>query len=184
VPVTRGSAYRYSRSPFGEFIEIVANLAIVVTLGVALASYTQHLESDRQQAVAALVKEFNEGHILAARASRYRFWTGQGLSQLPETALTYDLLRTVIEKSPPSLPIQESETDLQLITLAGFFERVEICVEQRRCDENAAMAQLGRYARNFYCIYQGELSRIADNLQNDEYAAKLASFAERAGGCN
>lgn len=162
--------------------QVVANVVVPVTLCLAVWGFLQDIQRQKTDAADRQIALFYNESISSARLVLFELWSDVDVSVLnaPRSRDFIDrFVGTVIDAQPETA----REVSAAIVSIATYFDRVETCIQRRRCDQEEILAQIGPYGRDFYCLYTGQLvSAREDNLLLS-VGQGLRQFADRLGGC-
>jgi hypothetical protein len=162
---------------------IAANIVVVATLILALATYYQAQGQGQAEASLGYINRFNEGSILEARNLIYRSWLPYDFSGT-NAALDQEVIDALLERVVPDVSTPEGlDHRLAIAGIVAFFDSAQTCVEQKACDGDVLRSQLGEYGRDFYCLYQSLIDRERQRGRLISFGGGLEQFTDAMGGC-
>ncbi|MEM1155356.1 MAG: hypothetical protein AAGI44_14555 [Pseudomonadota bacterium] len=170
------------REAFVGWSQVVANIVVPITLVLAVWGFQLDVDRQRVSASDRQVELFHSSSISDARLILFELWSDVDVWVLsePQTREFIDhFVFTVIEADPDI----QRDVNAAIISIASFFDGVETCIQRERCDDEELLAQIGRYGRDFFCLYEGQLVMARDESLLFGVGEGLGQFAERAGGC-
>lgn len=170
------------REAWVGWTQVVAN--VLVPLAIAITAFSLLLQSweGRRDTAARQIEMFYSEGMATSQTILFSLWDRKDISVLrvPQNRKFVD---SFVARSIEASEIDRGEINRALMVISAFFDRIESCVESRRCDEGEIMAHLGRYGRDFYCIYVGQIEELKDDSLVIGLGDGLAQFANRSGGC-
>lgn len=168
---------------WGPLSTIMANIVIILTLILALASYYQSQKLSQVGASLSYVDRFNEGEILASRNLIYRRWLPYDFSQ-SEAARSNEVINELLVRMIPANATEENvEHRLAVAVIVAYFDSAQACISQGTCGGGIIEAQIGVYARDFYCLYRPIIERDQARANMPAFGSGLRALALRLGGC-
>lgn len=160
---------------------IVSSVLVVATVVLAAATYWQQQGLAAAQASLAYVERFSSGEVLEARNLIYSTWLPYDFSALetiePSVAdALVDGILTSSDQRGQGIPLRVAVAEI-----VAFFDGVNGCGEIGVCDRTVLQAQMGEYARDFYCLYKGALQKEAKLRRLPSFGRGLEAFANAAG---
>lgn len=161
---------------------IAANLAVPITLGIAAFGLWNQSHQDRSDASARQIELFYSENLGRAQSVLLSLWDGADLAVL-RSPQSRQFINLFVEKTIATSPIERKAVVSAIVNLSSYFDRVEACIEAKRCDETELLDQLGQYGRDFFCIYEGQIETIRQDSLLLSLGAGLKQFSIQAGGC-
>lgn len=109
---------------------------------------------------------FQDSHLVSKRFALLAPWlTGQfDIRKLREQGATRaDLQAIVLAQVDPAYP---SSADMRsaIFDIVDFYDTLQLCIENDRCDKAMAEAYFQNYAWEFQCLYEPYISLLKDAL--------------------
>lgn len=161
---------------------ILANLIVVATVILAVATYQQQQATTAQQASLGYVERFNSGEVLDARNVIYESWLPYDLSGVE--AVSPDVVKELLHRMLSGAD-QEAGTRMRIAmaTIVTFFDGVQACLAEAVCGAGVLTSQLGEYAVDFHCLYGGVIKEEATTRRLVTFGEGLEAFASRVRSC-
>jgi len=171
------------REAWAGWTQVLANIAIPVTLAFAVWGLLQDLQRQRLDAASRQVELFYTENLGGAQAILFAIWNESDMSIL-STPQSRSFIDAFVSRTIASSDHEAREVLAAIVNLASYFDRAELCIERGRCDEDEMLSQLGDYGRDFYCLYAGQIVDLRSDTLILSIGHGLERFAERAGGCS
>jgi hypothetical protein len=152
------------------YFERISWIVIVATalIGVPtlLIEHRFQLERDRRSATLEFAKIFQGDHLVSKRFELLTPWL-QGKYEIEQLrrmqATRADLRAIVLDMVGPTAP-SGAQLRSSIFDIVDFYETLQLCIENDRCDKEMAVTYFQEYAWQFYCLYQPYIQRLKDAL--------------------
>lgn len=162
---------------------IVANIIIVGTLLLALATYFQAQGLGQVEASLGYVDRFNSAEILQARNLIYESWLPYDFSGAG-SGLSAEVVEALLDRVVPKVTTDAGvEHRLAVAVIVNFFDSASTCIDQGACSGDVLYSQVGEYGRDFYCLYRSVINTETERGRLMSFGTGLASISARKGGC-
>ncbi len=148
-------------SRFHVLVEMTSHLTVICTLIAGIASFWYQIAQDKRDAAFELISRLNDSPMLEVQQRVQREVIELPLAELQGQTVDRDLMLTLFEQlvatsqQPVSL-VQD------LVTLAGYYDEVQICVDTGTCDGVVVQARITDRAGRFACLAMPFIHSIRD----------------------
>ena len=142
---------------------IMANLTIIVALVVAWLSYDAQVRQAKRDAAFHFVAGLNEGEILAAQRRFVSELTRIEIGNLRDMTVPRDTMATIVRQLV-STSQDPGELRQDIITIVGYFDNAQICLESGTCDEHIMLAHILDVASRYACLLIPYVNAIRDEF--------------------
>lgn len=161
---------------------VAANILLPVSILIAGWGLWEQNRQAKLDAASDTISMFFDDGLVAAQTTLFSLWTQKDLSVLksPQSRSFVDAL---VERTIRSSDLDQAQITNAIVSITSYFDRAEACVASRRCDEEEVLNQIGRYGRDFHCVYAGQIEKLRDETLVLYLGEGLERLVQRSGGC-
>lgn len=146
-------------------LQVVSYFAGFVTLALLLVQMRADARAEKARHSLDLVAQFNADPLHAHRQNTLLPWAAirpqlQAINDqggMPRAEID-DLVRSVVADYDQRHADRTATLSIQEV--AGFFDQVKICVDEKVCDERILRPYFQGYATDFHCMYAAILEKL------------------------
>lgn len=161
---------------------IVANVTVVVSLTIAVLSYTSQIAQTKRDAAIALASEFRSGDLLASQRRLAIELAKLGLGRFQGIAIERETIGDIVSNLVAASATPD-EIRQDIITIVSYFDDVAICVNVGTCDESVIRTSLGETATRYACLLLPYTQKIAREQLLEGLGDELRSFVDYKKAC-
>tara|TARA_R110002094_G_scaffold218265_1_gene189701 strand:- start:1132 stop:1773 length:642 start_codon:yes stop_codon:yes gene_type:complete len=165
-----------------ELTQFIANLAVIAALAFTAVTFWKQQQEAKRQESAQFVSNLYSERLATARSILFRLWADKDLAVF-EKGVPSEFKEALVRKTIETSPVPQTDIVEAIVTLTNYYDEVEFCVANLRCDLAEIDENLGRYGVSFYCLYRTEIVSLRSKLALPSLGEGLAQFAQRQGGC-
>ncbi len=181
------------------YLERFSWIIIVATavLGIPTLLIEHHfqLQRDRQNTTLEFAKLFQGAHLVSQRFALLMPWLEgkYDIENLRRVEASRADLRAIVLDMVEPITSSSAQLRSAIFDVVDFYETLQLCIENDRCDKAMAVAYFQGYAWEFYCLYQPYIEKLkkvlgaSDGNRRDiahdfkSYGDWLKSFATSQG---
>lgn len=171
-----------SREFWVGWTTVAANILLPVSILIAGWGLWEQNRQAKLDAASDTVNLFFDGGLVAAQATLFSLWTQKDLTVL-KSPQSRSFVDAFVERTIRASDLDQAQITNAIVSITSYFDLAEACVASGRCDEQAVMNQIGRYGRDFHCIYAGQIGKLRDQTLVLYLGEGLERFSLRSGGC-
>ena len=181
VTIKRTQRVRRRESIVG-WSTVFANILVPMSICIAAWSVLEANWREQRDAAQRQIALFYSPGLSEARQSVFDFWNGVDLSVF-EVARSRSFIDAFVERTLQASDERKPQVTSAIVSLALYFDQVEICISSGRCEEEDLILQIGQFGRDFYCLFAGAIESQRQERLMVSFGTGLEAFADRAGGC-
>lgn len=162
-----------------SWLELILKVILITASLSAVYQYFDVKQENRVKKTMEFLDHFSSGQLQDAQMKLSASWSDyhDDIKQLNQIPVKSEKDKALIIENMVLQVVLHREQSKDIDLLVIFFENLQICIDNRICDQRVSQSFFGEYASGFFSLYQPWIKERRKLIPN--YACQLQAFVQQ-----